>query len=260
MDIVIIGSGNVATVLGVKIKGAGHSIQQIVGRSEAPATLLAAELSCPFTTDWKQVDLRADLYLVTLSDSSLSGLGGRLKLPDRLVVHTAGAVPGSVLSEVSQRTGVLYPLQSLRKEVRPFPEIPLLIDAARPEDGSLIETLARSISRQVEWADDETRLKLHLAATVVSNFSNFLFTLASDYCREEKIPFEILLPLIGETARRLHNYPPAAIQTGPAIRGDRDTIERHIELLSNYKDIKELYSLFTNKIEQYYHSLKIPRT
>jgi len=220
--------------------------------------LLAGELKCAFTTDWRQINPGADLYIVALSDSSLVGLGDRLALPDRLVVHTSGAVPRPVLSDVSRRNGVLYPLQSLRKEVRPFPEIPLLIDAALPEDLAIIEALARSISRQVAYADDDVRLKLHLSATVVNNFTNFLYTLTSDYCRSEKIPFPFLLPLIGETTRRLHDYPPAETQTGPAVRGDGPTIERHLRLLSNYQDIKDLYSLFTKKIEQYYHSSKIP--
>ncbi|HXB93476.1 MAG TPA: DUF2520 domain-containing protein [Puia sp.] len=258
MNIVIIGSGNVATVMGGKIKEAGHTVGQIVGRSEAPAALLAGELKCTFTTDWRRINTAADLYIVTLSDSSLVGLGGRLGLADRLVVHTAGAVPRSVLSDVSRRNGVLYPLQSLRKEVRPFPEMPLLIDAALPEDLTIIEALARSISRHIAFADDDTRLKLHLSATVVNNFPNFLYTLTADYCRSEKIPFSLLLPLIEETNRRLADYPPAETQTGPAVRGDGLTIERHLHLLSNYQDIKELYSLFTKKIEQYYPSSRIP--
>ncbi len=258
MNIVIIGSGNVATVMGGKIIEAGHTVEQIVGRSEAPAALLAGELKCAFTTDWRQINPGADLYIVALSDSSLAELGGRLALSDRLVVHTAGTVSRSVLSDVSRRNGVLYPLQSLRKEVRPFPDMPLLVDAALPEDLAIIETLARSISRHVEFAEDDTRLKLHLSAIVVNNFPNFLYTLAWDYCRDEKIPFTFLLPLIGETTRRLLDYPPAETQTGPAFRGDGPTIRKHLSLLSNYHDINDLYSLFTKKIEQYYHSSKIP--
>ena len=253
MDIIIIGSGNTATVMGGKIAAAGHRIRQVAGRREEPVRQLAAEWGSVAITRWDEMDRQADLYLVTLSDSALEGLGQVLSLPGRLVAHTAGAVPMGILQGVSERTGVLYPLQSLRKDVRPFPETPLLIDAARPEDVGLLEEVALTISRQVRRADDATRLKLHLSAVIVNNFGNFLYTLADDYCRKEGLDFSLLLPLIRETAGRLEQSGPQEVQTGPAIRGDRATIEKHLKLLDNYQGIKDLYNLFTIKIEEYYH-------
>jgi len=258
MNIVIIGSGNVATVLGGKMAEAGHSILQVIGRREEPAARLAAELGCRYSTRWADIDPYADLYLVALNDAALEKL--EWPLPGKLVVHTAGAIARSVLSGVSERNGVLYPLQSLRKEIRPFPEFPLLIDANRAEDLALIENLARTIARQVERADDNTRLKLHMAATLVNNFTNYLYTLAADYCAKENIHFSLLLPLIRETAQRLDSYAPKDVQTGPAIRGDEVTIARHQNILDNYQDIKDLYGLFTNKIEQLYHPQEFPRS
>jgi predicted short-subunit dehydrogenase-like oxidoreductase (DUF2520 family) len=244
--------------MGGKMAEAGHTILQVMGRGEASVARLAGELGCPHTTRWEEIDPDGELYLVTLSDSALEGLGSQWSAPGKLVVHTAGATARAVLSGVTERTGVLYPLQSLRKEIRPFPEFPLLVDAGLPEDRQILETLARTISRQVEPADDSTRLKLHLAATLVNNFTNYLYTLADGYCRKENIHFSLLLPIIKETAQRLDRYPPEAVQTGAAIRGDEVTIERHLSLLNNYKNIKDLYSLFTLKIEQHYHSPEIP--
>lgn len=258
MKVVIIGSGNVATVMGGKIAAAGHSILQVVGRRSAPAGQLAGELGCGYTTRWEEIDRGAELYLVALSDGALEGLGAVLSLPGKLVLHTAGAVARAVLSGVSERNGVLYPLQSLRKEIRPFPEFPLLIDASRPEDLPVIGAFARTIARQVEQADDATRLKLHLSAVLVNNFTNHLYTLAADYCRKEGIDFSLLLPIIRETAERVGSYPPSGVQTGPAIRGDRNTIVRHLNLLDNYKDIRELYNLFTIKIDEFYRMPEIP--
>lgn len=253
MDIIIIGSGNTATVMGGKIAAAGHRIRQVVGRRKEPVAQLAAQWGSVAIIRWEEVDRHADLYLVALSDGALEGLEQVLSLPGRLVVHTAGAVPMGVLRGISERTGVLYPLQSLRKDVRPFPETPLLIDAARPEDMELLEEVARTISDQVQRADDATRLKLHLSAVMVNNFANFLYTLAENYCQNEGLDFSLLLPLIRETAGRLEQSSPREVQTGPAVRGDRATIERHLKLLNNYQIIKELYELFTIKIEQYYH-------
>lgn len=249
--VVMIGSGNVATVLGIRIAMAGHEIMQVFSRKREHAALLAEELHCPYSTYWTQITREADMYLVALSDSALLSLGDNLSLPGKLVMHTAGAVSKEVLLPVSKNSGVLYPLQSLRKEVRPFPPIPLLVDANTPVDQGRIADFARSISGQVQEADDITRLKLHLGGVLVNNFTNHLYTLAEEYCRQEKIDFTLLLPIIQETAGRLAHFLPRDTQTGPAIRGDRPTIEKHLQLLHNYANIKELYELFTHQIQQY---------
>jgi predicted short-subunit dehydrogenase-like oxidoreductase (DUF2520 family) len=257
MKVVIIGSGNVAAVLGAKIRLAGHSLVQLVARRVEPAALLAAEWGCGFTTQWTGIDRTADLYLLAVSDQALEDMDRVLSLPGRLVLHTAGAVPVSVLNKVSERSGVLYPLQSLKAAIRPYPEIPLLIDANQPDDLPVIEIFARTLSPWVERADDGTRLKLHLSATLVNNFTNYLYILASQYCLREVVDFSLLLPLIRETANRLDRYPPEEMQTGPAVRGDQPTIQKHLELLSNCENIKELYQLFTIKIEEYYRQKEI---
>ncbi len=258
MKVVMIGSGNVATVLGGKMVAAGHDMLQVVARSPEPAARLAGEWGCGYTTRWEEIDPAADIYIAAISDRGLEGLGDVLSLPGRLVVHTAGAVALSALLPVSAHCGVLYPLQSLKAAVRPYPEIPLLVDAHRPEDLPVIETFAATLSRQVQRAGDSDRLKLHLGAVLVNNFTNFLYTLADDFCGKEGIDFSLLQPLIRETAGRISHFAPRDMQTGPAVRGDGTTSERHLKLLSNYKDIKELYSLFTIKIEEYYGVKEIP--
>jgi predicted short-subunit dehydrogenase-like oxidoreductase (DUF2520 family) len=252
MKTVIIGSGNVAAVIGHAIAAAGHPVLQVLARNEARAAALAASLGCPYATRFPEIETGAELYIAALSDTALETLDSHLTLPDRLVVHTAGAVPADVLRKVTHRYGVLYPLQSLRADARPFPPFPLLIDAANPEDRLELEAFARTLSSRVQPADDTTRLKLHLAATLTNNFTNYLYTLAAAYCRQETIDFSLLLPLIRETAGRLDRYPPGALQTGPAARGDRITIARHIELLDNYQEIRILYEIFTNLIEEHY--------
>ena len=250
MDIVIIGSGNTATVLGQKIYGAGHRIIQVYSRNEAHARALATELSSAYTTDWSAIDRSADLYVLAIPDGAVESVAKEWRLPGRLIVHTAGALPVGTLSPVSEHCGVLYPLQSLRKNLRPFPEIPLLVDARQQPDKMILLEFARTISTQVEEADDETRLKLHLSAVLVNNFSNYLYTLTADYCKQEDLDFSLLLPLIRETALRLASIQPGDAQTGPAIRGDKNTITRHLNLLGKYQDIRDLYNLFTIKIEE----------
>jgi predicted short-subunit dehydrogenase-like oxidoreductase (DUF2520 family) len=257
MKTVIIGAGNVATVLGEIIIAAGHPLLQIVARDEARAAALARGLGCAWTTRYADIETAADLYIVALSDSALEELGRQLRLRDRLVVHTAGAASANVLAPVSARTGVLYPLQSLRAAIRPFPPIPFLVDTTRSEDLPLLEAFARTLSGQVRQADDATRLKLHLVATVVNNFTNYLYTLAAGYCKQEDLDFSLLLPLIRETADRLDRYAPGDVQTGPAVRGDQPTIDRHMKLLDKHQEIRYLYELFTNLIEEHYHHERI---
>ena len=258
MKVVIIGSGNTATVLGTKILQAGHEVVQVVSRQEAHAAHLAADLRCGYATGWSAIDRTGELYLVALSDDALYGLGASLSLPGKWVMHTAGTVPKEVLRPVSENSGVLYPLQSLRKEIRPFPEVPLLVDTLQESDRMKIKEFAQTISGQVREAGDAERLKLHLCAVLVNNFTNYLYTQAADFCREENTDFSLLLPIIQETAGRLSHFAPRDVQTGPAIRGDRSSIEKHLNLLSNHGDLKELYRLFTKQIETYYRRDEIP--
>jgi predicted short-subunit dehydrogenase-like oxidoreductase (DUF2520 family) len=259
MKVVIIGSGNVATVLGGKIAAAGHTILQVVARQSSEAARLADQWGCGFATDWADIiEGEAEAYIVALSDTALIEFGERVQLPGRLVLHTAGAVSGKVLRAVSLHCGVLYPLQSLRREIHPFPEFPLLIDAEDPADLPVIEAFARTLAPQVQQVDDEGRLRLHVAAVVINNFSNYLYTLSADFCRQEGVDFGLLLPLIRETAGRLEGYAPRDVQTGPAVRGDEGTISKHLEILSKYANLSELYSLFSIQIEAYYGVGKNP--
>jgi len=250
MNVVIIGSGNVATILGRKMFLAGHEIRQIVGRHEDNAAPLADELNCGYVLTLDEINKDSDLYIIAISDSSLAEIGTELFLDKQLVVHTAGSVPKSVLEKVSRNYGVLYPLQSLRKEIKTTPEMPLLVDANTEDNLTLIYDFAKTISDKVEAASDEERLKLHVGAIIVNNFANHLYALTEDYCRNENIHFQMLLPLINETASRLNSFPPKEVQTGPAERNDFQTIEKHIELLAQNPALKKIYEVMTESIIQ----------
>jgi predicted short-subunit dehydrogenase-like oxidoreductase (DUF2520 family) len=254
MKVVIIGSGNVASALGYKALEAGHRIVQVAGRNNLDVLNLANAWRSDCTIHWESVDKAADIYIVALSDSALPGLGKVLSLPEKLVVHTAGALPVDVLRDVSLHAGVLYPLQSFSSYALSPRKFPLLIDAALPEDLPVIQDFAASISRKVVVAKDAARLKLHVAAVVVNNFTNHLYTLAADFCDRENVDFNLLLPLISETVRRVKGIHPGEVQTGPAKRGDKITLERHRTLLSNHHDLNRLYDLFTILIEEYFRS------
>lgn len=248
MEIVIIGTGNTATVLGRKLRAAGHRIVQVFGRDTHAASQLAYELGTESTNYWNIVFRDADLYILAVSDIAVEEVLRELQLPDRTIVHTAASVSKNILKDASSHFGVFYPLQSLKKEAGHLPEIPIVIDASDESTLHTLELLAHSISEHVVEAGDEERMKLHLAAVFVNNFVNHLYALAEKYCKKEGLDFSLLLPLIAETASRLNDIPPSQSQTGPAIRNDRVTIEKHLELLKDYPELKRVYTLLTESI------------
>jgi len=250
MDIIIIGTGNVATVLARKFLVAGHRILQIVGRDPAAAEALALEAKATFTNDWSRTMTNADIYLIAVSDDGIADISKNLHSPGSVVAHTAGSVSKNVLKNVSTHFGVFYPLQTLRRDVATLPEIPVLIDGSDPEAMETLRNLAQSISGQkVFVAGDDERLSMHVAAVFASNFTNHLYKLAEDYCKSENFDFRRLIPLIEETAGRLKTLSPGDAQTGPAIRHDEPTIQKHLSLLEKYPRLKNIYSLITKSIQ-----------
>jgi predicted short-subunit dehydrogenase-like oxidoreductase (DUF2520 family) len=252
MDIVIIGSGNVAAVLGRKFKAAGHQILQVVSRNASAASKLAYEWNTESTNYLSLINKKADVYLIAVPDDAIDDIAAELKVPAKKVVaHTAASVSKDLLKKVSDHYGVFYPLQSLRKEMIQLPEIPIFFDGNDETSKNILEQLAQSISADnVVQAGDDSRLKLHVAAVIVSNFTNHLYLLAEEYCKKESLDFKQLLPLIEETALRIKDISPKQAQTGPAIRHDKETLEKHLELLKNHPQLRNIYLLLTGSIQQ----------
>lgn len=250
MNIVIIGSGNVAAVLGRKFKAAGHTILQIFSRNASAASELAYEWDTESTNYKSTINKTADVYLVAVNDDAIDDVVDELKFPGKVVAHTAASVPKEVLKGMSEHYGVFYPLQSLRKEMGRLPDIPVFFDGNDEFTKSVLAALARSIAPvQALEAGDADRQKLHVAAVVVSNFTNHLYALAEAYCRKEGLDFRQLLPLIEETALRIKTMPPQEAQTGPAVRHDKETIEKHLALLKDHPGLKNIYLLLTESIQ-----------
>lgn len=252
MDLVIIGTGNTATVLGKKLNQAGHRVLQVLGRDEAHTTILAEALATEPIIDPGKLSREAEVYLLAVSDRAIPEVVDNLpNIGKKIIAHTAASVSKDVLKPVSENYGVFYPYQTLRKEVSRLPEIPVIVDGSNSFTINLLKELAKTISETVEEANDENRVKMHLAAVMVNNFANHLYALAADYCSKENLDFKLLLPLIQETATRIKDLPPSKAQTGPAIRNDQETIQKHLQLLKDHPQLKELYTLMTESIQQF---------
>jgi len=251
MRIVLAGTGNVAIVLSKKLKAAGHTIVQVYGRNHIAAAVLADKCGASTCFSLKDITQQADLYIIAIADTALVEGAVRLALKDQLVVHTAGSVSMEVLKGMSSSYGVLYPYQTIRKEVEPLPEIPFMIDANSVSAKEKLTGLAGSIASKVIIANDEQRMQYHLCAVMTVNFSNYLYVLAEDFCNKHGLDFSILLPLADETVRRMHHFSPRQVQTGPAIRKDNSIIEHHLGLLKQDPALQHLYKLFSDEILQY---------
>lgn len=251
MRIVIIGTGNTASVLGRALIAAGHTIVQVIGRKEESAKSIAGILNSSFSTNYAALDREADIYLIAVPDIEISNVASWLRIERKLVVHTAASVEMEELSICSKNYGVLYPLQTLRKELDYLPEIPFLVEGNTEDNGAFLFDFAGSISPRVQFATSNQRLMIHVAATMVNNFSNHLYELAENFCSNENIDFKLLLPLIQESATRIRKFSPAEMQTGPAVRNDLVTIQKHIEQLKPYPVHQEIYRLMSKSIQQW---------
>ncbi|HEU4554258.1 MAG TPA: DUF2520 domain-containing protein [Chitinophaga sp.] len=256
MEIVIIGAGNVAHCFGQLLKINGHQIKQVISRSEESAKELGEVLHAPATTDLLDIYMEADVYILAVSDAALPGLNDELRLGKRIVVHTAGAVPLEAISRISTHTGVLYPLQSLRKEIKTPPPIPIMLEAGNDEVLRRLQSLAQSIASRIEIVNSHQRLQLHLAAVLCNNFTNHLIARAKTYCEQEGLDFTLLYPIIKETFERLEKYPPETVQTGPAMRGDAATMQLHTQLLAGDPLLQQLYKVLSDSIYQF-HANKV---
>ncbi len=253
MTINIIGSGKVAFHLSKRLHACGLTIRQIYSRQLDKALQLATAVNAQGVSRWNDVQAEGvDLIIIAVNDQAIpevaKALAKHLPSPP-LVVHTSGSSPLNWLSDFLPRTGIFYPLQSFSWGREPnFAAIPICIEAQHPADEKLLLELGQRISQKVQLTTEADRKTLHLAAVFVNNFVNELYQIGAAILAEKNLPFDLLLPLIQETAAKVQAQAPAEMQTGPALRGDLTTIERQLDLLEAHPEWRELYGLMTGLI------------
>lgn len=243
--IVLFGTGNVATHLFEAFQNSDDfKIVQVY--NHAPQSLQPFKDKVRITTNLDEI-LDADVYILSLKDDVLAGMSKKIKDSDALVVHTSGAVPLKILKNF-KRSGVFYPLQTFSKNKKvDFSTIPVCVEANTMEDKELLKKLASEISSQVFEISSDQRKSLHVAAVFVSNFVNFLYSEGEKICKDNKVPFKILHPLIMETALKATKISPFEAQTGPAKRKDQEVINAHLKLLN--EEQHQIYTLLTLSIQ-----------
>ena len=249
MQIVLIGSGNVAFHLAKAFTEAQIPISQIFGRNATELQKISEQFSIPFSTE-TLVD--ADLYIISVSDSSIAEVSSLIKNENALVTHTSGSVSREALSG-NYRKSVFYPLQTFSKSKNlDYSKIPFFIDAENENDEEILKNLASKISKNVMLANDEKRKYIHLTAVFACNFVNHLYARAKEISDSQGIPFDYFLPLIDETTQKIHELEPKLAQTGPAIRNDEKVLKLHESLLTDEEKLK-IYKTLNESIKKMYH-------
>lgn len=250
MSIVLIGSGNVATHIGVTFAQAGEKVAQVYSRNLAHAHLLADRIGAEPIADWNKISTVEKLYLISVTDASIHKVVEQMPMVNGVVAHTAASVPMEVLSRFPHR-GVFYPFQTFTKEKElSFKEVPLLLEANSKATLELLHSLAVKISDKVQQSDESARKRLHIAAVFACNFVNHLYTLADELLMENGLSFEILEPLIRETTEKALSLKPKSAQTGPASRLDFNVMNLHLDNLPDGSLEHQLYQLLSQSIMQ----------
>jgi len=252
MKIVLIGAGNVATHLGTAFQKKNFQVIQVYNRTLSAAETLGKKLQTEFIDQLQHIVSDADLYVFSIKDAALPLVLKNFPANGGLWVHTSGSVPMDVFDDsAAERYGVFYPLQTFSKNREiSFEHIPIFTEANSLSDRQLLEQTALSLSDKVIPLSSDKRKYLHLAAVFACNFTNHLYDIAAQILKSQEIDWEILLPLIEETAAKVRELSPREAQTGPAVRYDLPIIEKHLEMLNDDPEKQTIYRMFSERIHQ----------
>ncbi len=250
MKITLLGAGNVATQLALGLRKAGHQIVQIYNRSNEAGEDLARTVGASFISNTKMLE-EADVYLIAVKDDAIADVASQLKVKDKIVAHTSGTKKKELLSFSSSQFGIFYPLQTMTKLSKvDFTDVPLLVEGNNEKTLAVLEELAASITKKIHRVNEQERQWIHVAAVFANNFTNHLYSLSEQLLVNHDLPFEIVKPLIFKAVDSLRNCSPGELQTGPAVRGDRLTIEHHLRLLESQPRLQKIYEVLTESIVQ----------
>ena len=253
MKIVMLGAGNLATNLAMALKNRGHEIVQVYSRTKASAEHLARQTVSEAITRLNRLVHDADIYVLSVKDDAMEAVLQDFPVQKAFLVHTAGSVPMDVLEGHAPRYGVLYPLQTFSKERSvDFSNIPLCLEADSRESLNTLETLASDLSDDIRHISSGQRANIHVAAVFACNFSNYMLAKAEEILSRQNVSFDVVAPLVRETMEKALLHSPARVQTGPARRGDHQTMDHHLNLLAHSGKLQNLYSFVSNAIANDY--------
>jgi len=246
--VIFIGAGNVSSHIANALSKTTIDVLAIYSRTKGNASVLAKQSNSHWG-DFSNIKLfDADLVIVSVPDKALIDVLKLIPKSNAMVVHTSGSIDINIL-KMFKRTGVFYPLQTFSKNKSlNFSLVPIMLESHTDDDLALLEKLAKHLTEKTYHITSAQRKKIHIAAVFANNFSNYLFHIASDLLAKDDIPFEVIQPLIAETAEKLNELNPYEAQTGPAVRSDEETIQNHLQDLDDFPDYQAVYKLLSQQI------------
>ena len=247
--IVLVGAGNMATVMAYALKESGNAPVAVWSRTLESAALLGGRVGCAFTNDIASLPA-ADVVIISVPDNTLHDVAAAAAqcFPDALLLHTAGSIPMDALREAgATRYGVLYPMQTVNKNSPvSLKGVTTFIEGCDDAVTEVVKKIACLISDRVVYATSEQRCSLHVAAVFACNFPNAVYNMAYELMQRSGLPFDAMLPLIDEAARKVHRMTPLEAQTGPARRGDNNVMNAHKSMLDS--ELADIYETLSNYI------------
>lgn len=253
-NITVVGAGNVAWHLAKALYDAGHHIVEVCSRNISTAQSLARMVGATATDDFNCIKPTSHIYIYAIKDDALEWVINNVKIDYGLHIHTSGSVPMSVFASSKTRYGCMYPLQTFTKgKGLDMSKVPFFIESNTTEDEAVIGDLAQSISRKVYRLPSQDREYIHLAGVFASNFTNLMYYKAASILEERGIPLSVLNGLMTEAVNKAKLIGPEQAQTGPAIRGDKKIMDKHISMLADDPLWKEVYLLLSELIQGMKH-------
>lgn len=253
MNFTLIGTGNVAWFMGLRLTQSGHTCSGVCGRNAEAARELANELFVPQILSLSEIQDGLDACIIAVSDNAIPEVAQALSFRETVLLHTAGSVSINALNTAAPHRGVLWPIYSiLKNNLPPHRDIPFAWDASTPKAQRTIVALAESLGQFPFQATDEQRRYLHLTAVLGNNFVNHLLTICESICKEQNLPFSALQPILQQTFDRTKTRSPYELQSGPAIRKDDATIAKHLGLLEGHSEWQSAYKALTESIQKMY--------
>lgn len=248
MNISIAGAGRVATALAGALKNAGHTIVQITNRDAAKGQALAKNVNAAFCTKVNEL-LPVDVLIIAVKDDAIRDVAASVSLPDTIVAHTSGTQSITEISHYHTPAGVFYPLQTFTGFTPvDITQVPLLLEANDEKTLQALMALAKSITPKAHVMDEQQRQWIHVAAVFANNFTNHMYSVSEQLLALHNLPFEVLKPLIQQTASNALQQSPESLQTGPAVRNDMLTIDKHLHLLADHQRLQKIYEVLTESI------------
>lgn len=252
LSIVLIGAGNVATHMAKAMHAAGLAVLQVWSRTMASAQRVAGMIGCEAVCDYDRLRTDADVYIVSVKDDALPGVIANVcaRCPGAVFLHTAGTMSMRLFEGHARHYGVVYPMQTFSKD-KPldFKQIPVFVEAVDERALAVARRVANALSCNVHDLPEQDRKWLHVAAVFACNFSNACYAMAERLLRQHGLDFSVMLPLVDETARKVHSLSPEAAQTGPAVRHDHVVMGEHMSMLGGQDDLRTVYRLMSDFIE-----------